>query len=108
MASDQKGSLACGSSCRMISWLCGCRYVGINSSASFLELGTLSTPYLMPRRWPGSVVMYLTYSQAHLTFCGLAPFTTFRPEASAPTGWPLVPLGNGTKSILPCCHFVTG
>ena len=25
--------------------------------------------------------MYLTYSQAHLTFCGLAPFTTFRPEA---------------------------
>src|SRR5438067_10249686 len=108
MASDQKGSLASGKSCKMILWFRGCRYVGITSSASFLELGTLSTPYLMPRRCPGSLVMYLMYSQAHVTFCGLAPFTTFRPEPSAPTGCVAVPVGNVSKSRLPCCHSVTG
>ena len=108
MASDQKGSLACGSSSRRIFAFLGRRYAGTSSCVSFLELGMLATPYWKARRWPGSVVMYLMYSQAHLMFCGLAPITMFRPEASAPTLRPLEPLGNGTMSMLPCCHLASG
>src|SRR5438105_3519043 len=107
MASDQKGSLACGRSSRMIFEFLGRRYVGTSSCVSFLELGILATPYWKARRWP-SVVMYLMYSQAHLIFCDLAPFTMFRPEASAPTLRPLLPSGNGTMSMLPCCHLASG